>query len=255
MKIMTYNMLHIDNDPANDWNKRKDLIHSLIVKEDPDVIGTQECLFTQIQDILNMLPDYNWVGLGRRGGSNDDYMAIFYKRDRMTLLEYDHFWLSDTPDLIGSMSFGNKLPRMVTWAKFEDKHTGNVFYHMNTHLDYICEEARIKGAKLICKKVKEFQPNILTFLTGDFNTDVKTTPFNILVKEGHFIDTWDLAREHINKTNGTKNDFIFKDGGDQRIDWILVKETVLVNSIKVITDCPEGLFPSDHFPVIADCRL
>lgn len=253
LKIMTYNMLHIDNDPANDWNKRKYLIRLVIDREDPDVIGTQECLYTQIQDLLHLLPDYDWIGLGRLGGSNDDYMAIFYKRDRITLLAYDHFWLSDTPRLIGSMSFGNKLPRMVTWAKFADKHSGKIFYHLNTHLDYISEVARIKAAGLICEKVKELEPNIPVFLTGDFNTDIKTIPFHMLTKEGLFTDTWDLAQEHINQTNGTKNDFIYQDGGDQRIDWILVKERIVVNRIKIVTDCPGGVFPSDHFPVIADC--
>lgn len=248
-------MLHLDNDPANDWGVRRELIRSLIDKEDPDVIGTQECLYSQIQDLLFMLPNYDWIGLGRCGGSKDDYMTIFYKRERMTLMSYDHFWHSDTPDSIGSMTLGNKLPRMVTWAKFKDKHNGNVFYHMNTHLDYISETARKKGASLICEKVKELEPNLPVFLTGDFNTNIETTPFNILTKEGLFTDTWDLAQEHINKTNGTKNDFVYKDGGDQRIDWILAKGNVSVNRIKIITDCHDGEFPNDHFPVMADCKI
>ncbi|MCC3355515.1 endonuclease/exonuclease/phosphatase family protein [Bacillus sp. REN16] len=255
IRIMTYNVLHIDENPANKWEERKELIKKLIERESPDIIGTQECLYSQIRDIIEMLPEYEWLGLGRLGGSNGDFMTIYFRKDRFVLLEYDHFWLSDTPEIIGSMTFGNETPRMVTWGKFLDRRTGNVFYHMNTHLDYLCEEARKKAAVLIQTKVKEFQSNLPVFLTGDFNTDINTEPYDILTKLGSFKDTWDLAREHVNKTLGTKNDFIDKTGGDSRIDWILSKGVQSVKSIKIIDDCVEGSFPSDHFAVIVNCKI
>lgn len=255
IKIMTYNMLHIDDNPENNWQKRRELIRNIIDRESPDIIGTQECLYIQIQDLLQFLPDYDWIGLGRQGGSKDDFMAIFYKKDQFSIIEYDHFWLSNTPNIIGSMTYGNEIPRMVTWAKFLDKRNGQVFYHMNTHLDYICEKARILGAQQISEKLNELDPKLPVFLTGDFNTDVHTEPYNILTQPGLFRDTWDLAREHVNKNLGTKNDFMYSDGGDQRIDWILARAEIDIHWIKIVDDCINGSFPSDHFPVIISCTI
>lgn len=255
VKIMTYNMLHIDDDPANDWDERKHLIAGVIQNEEPDLIGTQECLFSQVNDIVDMNPEFDWIGMGRRGGSEDDYMAIFYRKSRFSVLEYNHFWLSDTPSEIGSRTFGNKLPRMVTWVKFFDRQSERVFYHMNTHLDYGNENARIKGASVINEKVKELDPDYPIFLTGDFNTDAGTTPFTILTEEGPFADTWDMAADHINKDCGTKNDFMYPGGGSERIDWIVARGISDVDRIKIINDVIGGKYPSDHFPVIAQCRL
>jgi len=255
LKLMTYNMLHIDHDPSNKWHERKALISAVINREKPDVIGTQECLYSQVKDMMEMHPEFDWVGMGRQGGSKDDFMAIFYRKGRFSVLEYNHFWLSDTPMEIGSMTFGNKLPRMVTWVKFHDHQTEKTFYHMNTHLDYICEEARIKGAKLINEKVKEFNPAYPIFLTGDFNTDAGTLPYTILTEQGPFEDTWNNAAKHINKSCGTKNDFKYPDGGSERIDWILAKGVPTVNRTKIINDVMDGKYPSDHFPVLTMCRL
>ncbi|GIN86159.1 hypothetical protein J6TS2_25450 [Heyndrickxia sporothermodurans] len=124
------------------------------------------------------------------------------------------------------MTFGNKTPCMVTWAKFLDKTNGQMFYHMNTHLDYLCEEERIREAELIAEKVKELQLDFPVFLTGDFNLDVQTKPFDILTKKGSFIDTWDLVANLINKNYGKMNDFKYVNGGDRRIDWILVRGSI-----------------------------
>lgn len=251
---MTYNILHIDDNPANDWDKRKNLISSIIQREKPDVLGTQECLYSQIKDILAGQPEFDWVGLGRQGGSKDDYMAVFYRRDRLEVLSYDHFWLSDTPYEVGSMTFGNTLPRMVTWVKFLDKKTELIFYHMNTHLDYMYEDSRIKSAHLINRKANEFKMSYPIFLTGDFNCDVGTLPYKILTEQGPFIDIWNLASDHINGEDGTKNE-LHPEPGNERIDWILAKGVSNVNGIKVVNDVIDGEYPSDHFPVIAECIL
>lgn len=254
IKIMTYNMLHIDDNPENDWHLRKGLISTIIQREKPDIIGTQECLFSQIKDIIALNDELDWLGLGRRGGSKDDYMAIFYRKDRFEVLAYDHFWLSDTPYDVGSMTFGNEWPRMVTWIHFFDKKTGNNFYHMNTHFDHISEASRFKSAYLINNKVKEFGKNDSVFLTGDFNCDAGTSTYQILTEEGPFTDTWELARENKNKTSDTKNN-LHPDPGGERIDWILVRNVSNVNRIKINTDLIGGDYPSDHFPVTVECQL
>ena len=252
---MTYNVRCDFDAPPNSWNERRKLISEMLLRESPDIIGTQECLNYQVQDMASILPEYDWIGLGREGGSYGEYMAIFFKKDRFTALEYDHFWLSDTPATIGSSSWGNDCTRMATWVKFQDRQTGATFYHLNTHLDHISEEARVKGAELIIKKTDEFDADSPHIITGDFNTGTASDAHKIFLDKGNFIDAWDVAAETLNEELGTFNAFEDPSGGEDRIDWILIKGDVKTGLIKTIDDQTNGLFPSDHFPVVADIQI
>ncbi|MEH7273656.1 endonuclease/exonuclease/phosphatase family protein [Neobacillus vireti] len=255
LRVMTYNMRYAHETPPHSWNERKELIKEVVLREAPDLIGTQECLFQQVKDLTLLLPDHDWVGLGREGGSQGEYMAVFFKKDRLEVLEYGHFWLSDTPAEIGSRTWGNICPRMVTWIRFQDLRSETTFYHLNTHLDNYSSEARIKGAKLIVQQVRELSPAEPIVLTGDFNEGNGSEPYQLLTAEGAFTDTWYAATERGNEELGTFNDFTDKTGGNDRIDWILVHGDITVEATKIIGDCPEESFPSDHFPIIADLKI
>src|SRR5699024_12436957 len=100
-----------------------------------------------------------------------------------------------------------------------------------------------------------FQEEAPVFHAGEFKTAAGTLPYTILTKRGTFKDTWDDAEDQINPSSGTKNDFMYPDGGDEHIDWILAKGVRRVKNIKIIDDVIDGMYPSDHFPVIAECRL
>lgn len=130
MRLMTYNVRYLNSsDPSpHTWAERLPAIVKLIQKENPDIIGTQEAVYQQIQDLDASLPEYNWVGIGREGGSSGEYTAIFFRSDRYELLEYNYFWLSDTPETVGSKNWGNVISRMATWAKFSDRKTNQSFY-------------------------------------------------------------------------------------------------------------------------------
>ncbi|MEC1526258.1 hypothetical protein P9D43_30275, partial [Neobacillus niacini] len=138
-------------------------------------------MVNQVYDAADMLPEYDWVGLGREGGSKGEYTAIFFKKDRFKVMEYDHFWLSETPNVIGSTSWGNPVTRMVTWARFVDVKTNLQFYHMNTHFDHESSNARVKSAQLIIKKIDEFDPNLPIIVTGDFNENINTKPYEVFL--------------------------------------------------------------------------
>ncbi|MEK3890057.1 endonuclease/exonuclease/phosphatase family protein [Bacillus sp. FSL K6-3431] len=255
LRIMTYNLRNNSDVPPNSWAERKELILELLQRESPDIIGTQECMYAQVQDMNTMLPEYDTIGLGREGGSNGEFMAIYFKKSRLEVLEYNHFWLSDTPDTIASCTWGNDVTRMVTWIRFLDLETGQQFYHLNTHLDHISVNARVKGAELIIKKVTSFDPELPIIITGDFNTESSSEPHQVFLEKGKFIDTWDAAIERINKDLGTFNDFKNPTGGKDRIDWILCRGNVKTGFIKIINDQPKGRFPSDHFPVMVDLEI
>lgn len=259
LKVMTYNLRGYDYFDASphSWGERRPVIRKIIQEERPDIFGTQEAVYKQIRDIIADLPQYAWIGLGRDGGSKGQHVAIFYNQNRFSPIEYNHFWLSDTPNVVASKSWGNNLPRMVTWVKFLDNKTKQQFYFINTHLDHASEEAREKSAALIVEKVKEFDPSLPILLTGDFNASPNSKPHQILTTSGAFVDLWGVAKARINEGLGTFNGFRDPDGAgaEHRIDWILAKGNVAAEMIEILNFQKNGQYPSDHYPVIAQVRL
>lgn len=249
--VMTFNLRYASATPPNSWPERRPVMRECIRRVAPDLIGTQEGLYPQLTDIASDLPDYAWIGQGREGGSHGEFMAVFYRRDRFEPLEYDHFWLSDTPDVVGSSTWGNVNRRMVTWVRFRDRRTRREFYFWNTHLDHAVELAREKGAALIRRRLEALDTGLPLVLTGDFNcADGDSRAWDILVKEGPLTDTWTLAREHVNEHLNSFNGFDAPRRDGVRIDWILVRGTVNVDKAEVFDCSHSGQLPSDHFPVV-----
>ncbi|UOQ85765.1 endonuclease/exonuclease/phosphatase family protein [Gracilibacillus salinarum] len=259
LNVMTYNLRYLnDSDPSpHTWEERLPAIKKLIQKNHPDIIGTQEAVYQQITDLENTLNHYSWIGLGREGGSKGEYSAIFYNEHRYTPLEYDHFWLSDTPNVIGSTSWGNSIPRMATWAKFLDHASNQSFNVVNTHFDHQSANAREKSAALINEKIKEFDPDLPVLLTGDFNASPDSIPYETLTSEGPFDDLLKTANVTINENLGTFNGFDDKTGGgpDSRIDWVLGKGNIFTHKTRIINDYKNGQFPSDHYPVTSNLTI
>lgn len=250
--IATYNLRFASGDAPNAWADRRPGIKALLDRYRPDLIGTQEGLFPQLKDIAADQPAYDWIGAGRDGGSRGEFMAIFYRRDRLEPLEYDHFWLSDTPEVIASSSWGNHVRRMVTWARFQDRVTGREFYFWNTHLDHEVPAAREKAADLIRRRIGQLPADVPLFLVGDFNSiAVGNRAYDILTREAGLTDTWFAARERRNEDVNSFTGFgpVRRDG--QRIDWILARGAMDVRATEVVTFRPDGQWPSDHLPVVA----
>ena len=256
INVMTFNLRYLNDSDASPhtWEERRSTVRQVIRKEQADIIGTQEAVYQQVKDVASDLPNYDWIGQGREGGNEGEFMSIFYNENRFTPLEYDHFWLSDTPDVVGSISWGNTIPRMVTWVKFLDTKSNEEFYFVNTHFDHMSEKAREKSAELISERVKEFDQDLPILLTGDFNAGPDSVPHDILLNEGGFVDTFTAADKTINKALGTFNGFDDPTGGgaDNRIDWILSKGNVDIDTTEVVNYQKNGQYPSDHYPVLSE---
>jgi endonuclease/exonuclease/phosphatase family metal-dependent hydrolase len=141
---------------------------------------------------------------------------------------------------------------MVTWVRFRERGSGREFYFWNTHLDHEIELARQKSAALIVERVHQLKTDLPVILTGDFNSAAGTSrSYEILVRNGEFSDTWELAREHENEKVGTFHGYREPVERGDRIDWILTRGRVTVNRSSVVTYSENGQRPSDHFPVVA----
>jgi len=256
LTVMTYNLKFASPNPPNAWSQRRPLMRQLIQQAAPDVIGTQEGLYSQLQDLAEDLPAFHWIGLGRDGGSRGEFMAVFYRKTRLEPLTFDHFWLSDTPEVMGSKTWGPKLARMVTWVKFRDRQTKTEFIFVNTHFDHQVQEAREKSARLVREKVATFDPRLPVLLVGDFNAAAgRNKAYEILTGDKFLTDTWTSARERVNEGIGTFNGFSAVEKDGPRIDWILSRGDVAADHAEIVTFSRDNQFPSDHFPVVAKLRL
>lgn len=255
LKVMTYNIRYASPLGANSWPVRRPLVQQLIESHSPDILGTQEGLYHQLKDLEKDLKAYRWIGLGREGGSRGEFMAVFYKLDRLEPIEYDHYWLSDTPDVIGSATWGNTVRRMVTWVKFRDLAVKQDFYFVNTHFDHQVENARRKSAELLLERTKKLGTNLPVIVTGDFNSPAGASgAYETLVGPEKFSDSFDSVKRTTDRTQ-TFNGFHYpapKEGA--RIDWILFRGPIQPLEIEIDDFAEESQYPSDHFPVIATFR-
>jgi endonuclease/exonuclease/phosphatase family metal-dependent hydrolase len=256
LTVMTYNLRFASPKPPNAWPTRRPLVREVIQQIAPDVFGTQEGLYEQLKDIAADLPDYEWIGLGRNGGSRDEFMAVFFRKARLEPLAFDHFWLSDTPEVIASNTWGTNNRRMVTWVKFRDRQTKQEFFLWNTHFDNVSQTAREKSAKLVRERVAALDTKLPVILTGDFNAAAGANPaYRILTDDGFFSDTWVTAKERKGENLSTSNSFEAVRQNGVRIDWILTRGAFTVDSAGIETFSRDGQFPSDHFPVVTRLRM
>ena len=251
LTVMTFNLRYASAKAPNAWPARRAVMRDQIRAADPDVFGTQEGLYGQLKDIeADLGGEYAWIGLGREGGSKGEFMAVFYRTSRLEPVAFDHFWLSDTPSVIGSTTWGNTNRRMVTWVRFKDLADGREFYFWNTHLDHQVQAAREKSAELIRRRMEALGTSVPIILAGDFNAAAKgNKAYDILTEGGFLTDTWkgeEVPTFH--NFTGTANPKL------GRIDWILTRGDVRAESTKVLRLEEGGQYPSDHFPVVAKLR-
>jgi len=254
--VMTYNLRYASPNPPNAWPTRRPLMREVIQSIAPDVFGTQEGLYSQLKDLASDLPEFEWIGLGREGGSKGEFMAVFFRKARLEPLAFDHFWLSDTPDVIGSTTWGNSNRRMVTSIRFRDRATGGEFFLFNTHFDHQIQLAREKSAELVRQRVTALDTKLPVLLIGDFNAAAETNQAYLVLTADKFLsDAWLSARERHGEGVGTFNDFKAAVPNGPRIDWVLTRGDVAVDRAEIITFSRNGQFPSDHFPVATWLKL
>lgn len=253
LAVMSFNIRYNNpDDGINVWENRKEWLTKSIRFFGADLVGAQEVTSTQLQDMEALLPEFQYIGIGREGGNKGEFSPIFYRKDRFELLESNTFWLSDTPEKVGSKGWDAALPRIVTWAKFKDKDSGKTFYLFNTHFDHRGKTARKKSAGLIAEEIERIAGDNTIILTGDFNTPPNSAPYNTLT-ESDLNDVFsDLDEESRYGTEYTTNGWDIEAGDERnRIDYIFYKGKKIVPLKYHVLDGQRGKrFISDHFPVL-----
>lgn len=237
----------------NAWPNRIPKVVALIQKYNPDVIGVQEALHHQLEDLVRLLPDYSYVGVGRDDGKEKgEYSAILYRHTRFGVLQDGTLWLSETPDVPGSKSWDAAFPRIVTIARFFDKETKAEFNILNTHFDHAGVEARLRSASYLAGMVVGIRIRTKDYpilVTGDFNSERTEASYSQLVGD-ELTDT-----KPVNDQTGTFCGFEAGKTECKTIDYIFHTKEWILKSYLVIKDNDGKHYPSDHLPVMAEFEL
>lgn len=238
---------------ADYWPERIPALQAVLAEELPDVLGIQEGLEHQLAVIDEALPEhYRMIGHGRDGGSAGEHSSIFFDSRRLTLRDWDQFWLSDTPAVVGSATWGNNVTRIATWGRFEDNRTGRELMVVNTHFDHESENAQLRSAEALVDHATRFEQGLPTVLMGDFNADAGASgAYSTLVDSGAFRDSWTVAQERLTPAYGTFPNYKDPVVGERRIDWIAVTPDIHVAEAAVNTFRLGDRYPSDHAPIQA----
>lgn len=256
VRVMSYNIRYAGApDGVNEWDNRKDFLAETIKAFNPDLLGTQETLARQRDDLAARLEGYTVFAAGRDDGREaGEMMAVFYRTSRFEKLDGGHFWLSETPVVAGSKSWDSALPRMVTWLKLRDRTDPSVpIAFINTHFDNRGKRARVESARLLQKKVAELGAGCRVVLTGDFNSGEGSEPYKILFGDS-VVDSY--RRAHPSKMSGEGTTTGFKAGpsAGARIDWIACSPDWTVDEASIVHAARDGRTPSDHHAVTAVLR-
>ena len=257
LKAMTFNLRYENpgDKGVHAWRERVPGIVRMIREQRPDILGIQEGLHRQVADLRASLSEYEFQGKGRTDGlRKGEYAGIFYLKDRFEKIESGGgmLWLSGTPDVPGSMTWGNGIPRVATWLQLEDRTSGSTVRVVNMHLDHRNQESREKGVELMSRRMAEMNPEGDPVVwMGDFNAVEGNPALRILEsgqKIGPMVNTFDVLHAG-ERERGTLHFWMSDPNRQWKVDHIYVSKGAEVLGSGVLRSGEPYL--SDHFPVWA----
>jgi len=252
IRVMSFNIRYgLAADGDNHWHKRKNLTLERIKTFAPDLLGLQECRDDeQAEFVREGLPDYHFIGI-HRGGPGDtalEMAPLLFSRKAFTLIDSGCFWLSETPEVPGSMSWDSAYPRTATWARLACLTTGKELTYLNTHFDY--EPAAIDGdAQCLQQWFDRNGRQAPLIVTGDFNADKQSQAYQLLTGDGTLIDTF--GWRHPTEIDAATFHAFGNPEEMAPIDWILVSGHFRILEAQIDRSQRGHLYPSDHYPLTA----
>lgn len=268
LTVATFNIRYAASQDkgSRSWAMRKDVTLETIREMDPDVLGLQEALWSQIRDLRPGMEGYEWAGSGRDDGKlAGEFCAICWKEDRFRRLQTGTFWLSDTPYTAGSKTWGNGVTRICTWVRLVDKKSGASFYVFNTHWDHKHQGSREQSSRMVAAQIDARQSKgDPVVLLGDFNATEENPAVAYLMGgkvlleggdkpqhwENRLIDVFDQLHPDV-EDRRTGHGWEGNRKGRRKIDHIFVSPEVIPRECAIIYTQKDGVWPSDHFPVRA----
>lgn len=253
IKVMSFNIrvdTLTDVTAGNQWVNRAASVIATVRRFAPDVIGFQEALSSQLDDLIGAFPSHQAVGSPREAGDIGEYVPILFDRRRFQAEAFGDFWLSPTPEVSGSTGWDAAHPRHCTWLRMLDRMSRRPWVVFNTHLDHRGAVARLEAARIIVSRAI-VAPGLPTLVLGDLNADETSEPLRALCAAG--------LRDTFRDVHPDEHDVqtvhrYLTQSGARKIDYILCDGRWEVLAAEIVREPAGGRLPSDHFPVIAELR-
>ncbi len=251
--VMSYNVYIKGSGEKSPENRTDEVVHN-IRKYSPDSFGLQEADEGWMERLPAELSEYAYVGIGRNSDNGGgEASPVFYKKDKYELIDSGTFWLSKTPEK-ASKAWDAMFKRICTYAILKDKATGFTYAHFNAHFDHMGVIARQESVAVVTKKIAEIAPDIPVVFSGDLN-DYEGGDMYKRVLESGLKDTKHIA-ETVSGGSVTYHGYSSLVEKDAPIDFIFVNAFASkVESYTVDSEEVNGIYPSDHHPVISKLTL
>lgn len=252
-RVMSFN-LRCTNDGEQSITNRSKVSVEVIKQYAPDSFGVQECTPRWKRILATKLDGkYKCVGAARDYyGPFTEYSSIYYLKDKYNLIDSGTFWLSETPEKRWTKSFDSACFRVASWALLEDKETGMRYTHINTHLDHVLDSTREAQMKVLIECVNKVANGSPIVMTGDFNDYEDSLVYAVACES--FNDTKKVAKTSDEGRTFTKYGQKAEEdhNGIGAIDYIFADKNLEVDTYKIIRNTVQGIYPSDHYPIVAD---
>lgn len=245
MKVISFNIRYRDDDSGHTILERSFRLKKILERENAPLIGLQECTPAWLSCLEKDFSEtYEIFNVWRVG---DESAPIMIKKDAFEVLDKGCFWLSDTPDTPSNGWDTIGCNRICTWAKLKEKSTGKSLLFLNTHFGF-GDDGQCNSVGLIRAFCERFS-GLPVVLTGDFNME-RSFPAYIKATE-YFIDA---NATTVNDESVTFHGYYLPENTPKLIDYIFIKNATAKN-YRVIDDCFDGKYPSDHFGIQSDIEI
>ncbi len=253
-RVMSFNVRCAD-DPEGSINNRSQISVEIINQYAPDSFGVQEATPKWLRILDKKVGDrYARVGESRDFfGPFSEYNCVYYLKDKYNLVDSGTFWLSETPYKKYSVDYGSLCRRIASWAILENKETGEKYTHINTHLDHGEESTRDAQSKVLLSEMSKMQMQGTVVITGDFNT---YSDGDVYASMTAGADDASVTAKMVLDSGITYHNYgKIEDKGQGAIDFIFVTKDTKVDTYQVIRNTVQDMYPSDHYPIVADIHI
>jgi endonuclease/exonuclease/phosphatase family metal-dependent hydrolase len=249
LKMISSNIRYENaHDGIHSWDNRRPLLQKIITDFLPDILATQEGREKQIKSLADVIP-LKLVDSHRPWIDERMYPCLFINEEKIEIKSSGDIWLSETPLIPGSCSFKSTFPRLCTWMHVTHSINNQDYFVVNTHLDHVLEETRLLQIKVLIQEIEILNSRRLPLiLMGDFNDSPASGVRQSILNSLELKDPWiEKGIPEETSHHGFQDE---KNSGD-RIDWILIPKTFVVEKIHLEKNSFNGIFPSDHYPLLA----
>ena len=251
--VMSFNIRYFAHDDLfkKSWFYRAPLVVNNVKQEQPDIIGFQEVQPIHEKYLREHLDGYEFIMAYRTKMDPKEGMLLAYRKDRFTAEREGMFWVSETPEKM-SKDWGSASYRVAAYAKLLDKKTNKYVSPIDTHLDNASDKAREEGIRVLIEQVNSLEL-VNPILLGDMNDWDDSIMYEYAVNHG-YVDSFKVADTFYIGTGATYQAF-GKKLNHRRIDYFFIDSSIHVNDYHVVDKLYDGVYPSDHFPIVININL